>query len=112
MAKGKELKTLWVFAVVHPSERSDDMKSDCFSCLCEKEVVNICDGKRLGCVCDLEVDLDGGCVCALLVPAFGNRWNLFCKEQCFRVPWGCIKQIGDDIILIEVTSPENLLIES
>ena len=26
----------------------------------EKEVINICDGKRLGCIVDLEFDICGG----------------------------------------------------
>ena len=30
------------------------MKWERFSCLQEKEVINICDGRRLGCVCDLD----------------------------------------------------------
>ena len=50
-----------------------------------KEVINICDGCRLGFVGDVEVMLPDGRVMALVVP----------------VPWDCIKQIGDDIILID-----------
>ncbi|WP_317855437.1 YlmC/YmxH family sporulation protein [Chakrabartyella piscis] len=82
-----------------------------FSWLAEKEVVNICDGRRLGFVCDLEFDLSSGCICALLVPDCTCKWNVFTKSQQYRIPWSCIKQIGDDIILIEVTSTEILLVE-
>ena len=39
-----------------------------FSCLQEKEVINICDGCRLGCVSDVVIDLKCGRVAALVVP--------------------------------------------
>ena len=43
-----------------------------------KEVINLCDGSRLGYVSDIEIDLDCGSVISLLVPgdarlfSFGN----------------------------------------
>ncbi len=77
-----------------------------FSQLQEKEVINICDGKRLGYVCDLELDLATGKICGLIVPEEGSRWNLFCRNGYYYVPWRCIKRIGDDIILVDVDVSE------
>lgn len=85
------------------------MKWERFSCLREKEVINICDGRRLGFVCDLEIDIISGKICTLIIPEDGARWNLFCKERLFFVPWRCIKRIGDDIILVEVDAEEVLI---
>ena len=51
-----------------------------------KEVVNICDGCRLGYVCDVELDLISGRIIALLLPGpcrffglFGRRHD--CKKE-------------------------------
>lgn len=77
-----------------------------FSQLQEKEVINICDGKRLGYVCDLELDLVTGKICGLIVPEEGSRWNFFGKNGYYYVPWRCIKRIGDDIILVDVDTSE------
>lgn len=84
------------------------MKMERFVGLTEKEVINVCDGKRLGHVCDLEVEMPSGKICALFVPQEGSKWNFFGSPQVYRVPWGCVRQIGDDIILVEVDSEEIL----
>ena len=39
-----------------------------FSELRRKEVINICDGARLGCICDLELDQCTGVISAIVVP--------------------------------------------
>lgn len=85
------------------------MKWERFSSLKEKEVINICDGKRLGFVCDLEIDTQSGKICTLIIPEDGGKFNFFCKEQAYFVPWRCIKRIGDDIILVEVDASEVLI---
>ena len=66
-----------------------------------KEVVNICDGRRLGFVGDLEICMPEGTVCALIVPGPYRFWGLFGKGEDYYIPWDCIRKIGDDIILIE-----------
>ena len=72
-----------------------------FSNLKCKEVVNICDGCRLGYVCDVEVDCRCGQICAIIVPGKGRCFGLLGHQEDFVIPWKCIRQIGDDIILIE-----------
>ena len=66
-----------------------------------KEVINICDGCRLGFVGDVEVLLPEGRVTALIVPGPCRFFGLFGRGEEFYVPWECIKQIGDDIILVD-----------
>ena len=70
--------------------------------LCElknKEVVNICDGRRLGFVSDIEIDIECGRVVSLIMPSEGKMFSL---SRCdpVRVLWCDIEKIGDDVILI------------
>jgi YlmC/YmxH family sporulation protein len=70
-----------------------------------KEVINICNGMRMGFVSDVLVDIRNGCVVAIVVPGPCRILGLFWREDDFIIPWECIKRIGDDIILIEVSGP-------
>ncbi len=67
-----------------------------------REVINICDGCRVGFVSDVEFDCTGGNVIALVVPGKLKFFGLFGREDDFVIPWGCIRRIGNDIILVEV----------
>lgn len=69
-----------------------------------KEVINICDAKRLGCVCDVDIDCCTGTVNAIVVP--GSSGGLF---SCFSrgggdivIPWEHIRRIGEEVILVEI----------
>ena len=66
-----------------------------------KEVINICDGSRLGYVCDVELELPVGRVVALIVPGPCRFFGLFGRECDYCIPWPCVKRIGEDIILVE-----------
>ena len=66
-----------------------------------KEVINICDGCRLGYVGDVEVLLPEGRVTALIVPGPCRFFGLFGRGEEYYVPWDSIQRIGDDIILID-----------
>ena len=73
-----------------------------FSSLKCKEVVNICDGARLGFVTDVEVDIKNGRIVAIIVPGPCKFFGMIGRRDDFVIPWNCIRQIGDDISLIEV----------
>ena len=75
-----------------------------FSELCSKEVINIRDCKRLGKVSDFEFDECNGCIHKLIVPGGGNKLlNFFCcDEKEYIIPYRDIKQIGPDIILVDI----------
>lgn len=66
-----------------------------------KEVINICDGTRLGFVSDVHIDLCTGRVVALVVPGRRTLRGLFGKDEECVIPWDAIRNIGDDIILVE-----------
>ena len=64
----------------------------------EKEVVNVCDGKKLGCVGEIEFNVCDGKLTAIIVPLetgfFGTG-----KERIV-IPWDKIVCIGEDVILV------------
>lgn len=70
-----------------------------------REVINVCDGSRLGCVCDLEVELPEGKICAIFVPGPCRFFGLLGREGYYRIPWSCIRRVGSDIILVETDLP-------
>lgn len=68
----------------------------------QKEVVNMSDGRRLGFVSDVEIDLDNGRIDALVIPGGGRFFGLMGKDNEFIIPWEKIKKIGEDIILVDL----------
>jgi len=68
----------------------------------EKEVINTCDCKRLGFVEDIEFDMRTGQVQAVVVPGPGKFCGLICPEYEYVIPFKCICQIGDDVMIVKV----------
>lgn len=69
-----------------------------------KEVINICDARRLGCVCDVDIDYCTGTVNAIVVPGPGRGW-FSCFGGCLNdivIPWENIHRIGEEVILVEI----------
>ena len=67
-----------------------------------KEVVNICDGFRLGYVEDVLLDSCSGRILALIVPGPCRFLGLFLPGDDYIIQWDCVKQLGDDLILVEI----------
>ena len=70
--------------------------------LCKKEVVNTCDGCKLGYVSDLEIDAACGRVNALFVP---KPHRLFSKCEYHVIRWEQVERIGADMILVRLQRP-------
>lgn len=68
----------------------------------EKEVINCSDGKRLGYVADLEIDITCGKICKLYVPGPGKFCGCFGKASEYVIRWDQIVKIGDDILLVDI----------
>jgi len=73
----------------------------CVNDLRNKEVINVCDGRRLGCVVDVEFNVCDGRIIALVVPG-ESKQSLFGKCEGMSIPWCKIEKIGDDIILVNI----------
>ncbi|MGB9867271.1 MAG: YlmC/YmxH family sporulation protein [Bacillota bacterium] len=69
-----------------------------------RDVINVIDGRVLGNVADVEIDLGEGRVSAIIVPGPGRVMGLFGQKSEYRIPWGNIKKIGPDVILVEMES--------
>lgn len=79
--------------------------------ICElrkKEVINLCNGSRIGFVVDLEFDLKRGCIEAIIVPGPCKCFGILGHEKEYVIPYGCIKNIGPDVILVEICEEECL----
>lgn len=68
----------------------------------EKEVINCRDGKRLGYVADLDIDLACGKVTRLFIPSAGKFCGCFGKGPEIVIFWNQIVRIGEDIIIVDV----------
>ncbi|WCN39005.1 YlmC/YmxH family sporulation protein [Aneurinibacillus uraniidurans] len=70
----------------------------------EKDVVNVVDGKNLGQVTDLEINLQVGRVEAIVVPGKGNGkfFGFFGGGEDITIPWRNIVKIGRDVILVRM----------
>lgn len=71
-----------------------------------REVINIADGRRLGPIKDIDIDLEQGRITAIILPYQGARlMGLFSRENEIIVPWEKIVKIGVDVILVELNVP-------
>ncbi len=73
-----------------------------FSELREKEVISIRECRKLGHVSDIEFDSHKGCIEKIHVPCRPRFCNLFSQEPDYVICFCDIKQIGPDIILVDV----------
>lgn len=71
--------------------------------LSARDVVNTVDGRRLGNIVDVELDLSSGKILAVVVPGAPKLMGVFGKSDDYVVPWENIKKIGEDVILVELT---------
>lgn len=77
------------------------MANTTYSELKRKEIINICDGARLGCICDLELDDCTGVISAVIVPGPSKFLGLFKSPEELVIPYCKIQKIGDDVILVQ-----------
>jgi YlmC/YmxH family sporulation protein len=65
-----------------------------------KDVVNVSDGKRLGNVEDIEINLGTGKIEAVIIGGAGKVLGIFGKDAEVVIPWQNILKIGEDVILV------------
>ena len=66
-----------------------------------KEVINTVDGKRLGHITDIEINVETGKLTAIVVPGSGRFLGFFGRNEELVIPWDKINKIGLDVILVE-----------
>lgn len=67
-----------------------------------KDVINIVDGKKLGQVNDLELDLRQGRIRSIVVPSPGKFFGWFGGGSEVVIPWTNIVKIGMDVVLVKL----------
>lgn len=68
-----------------------------------REVINIGDGRRLGPIKDIDINMDEGKITAIILPGQGGRlMGFFGREDEIVVPWDRIVRIGVDVILVDL----------
>lgn len=65
-----------------------------------REVINISDGRKLGNVADVDIDVEAGRIRALIVPS-ARVLGLFGRNEDVVITWDRVKRIGYDVILVE-----------
>ncbi len=90
-------------ASLHDLKREVKRGPNCsFEEICNKEVINVCDGRRLGYVCNCEVDADNGCIVSIIVPGIPKLFGLLRGEKDYCITWRHIVKIGIDVILVDI----------
>lgn len=71
-----------------------------FCALRDKEVINVRDGRKLGCVIDVDFDVPTGRICRLILPPPGKLALFSSSKNNLYIPWDRIEKIGNDTILV------------
>ena len=71
----------------------------------DKEVINICDGMRLGTVDDVEVDTHTAQLCAIVLHGRPKWMGLMGCEEDMVIPWKEIEVIGEQTVLVNHPMP-------
>lgn len=72
-----------------------------------KDVVNVFDGKRLGNIGDIDINLNTGKIDAVVIGGSGKVLGLFGRDQQIVIPWKDIIKIGEDVILVRFRDAGN-----
>lgn len=69
--------------------------------LTEKQVINLCDGKILGCIIDFCIDICTGRLTSIVIP---GESGIFGFKKCtdIIIPWEKICKIGKDTIIVDI----------
>ena len=72
-----------------------------FSDLRRKEVINVTDGRRMGCIYDIIIDVNCARLEAIVVPGCFTLANIFQKPKNIIIPFNKVHKWGDDVILVD-----------
>ncbi|MEA5632484.1 YlmC/YmxH family sporulation protein [Bacillus velezensis] len=70
-----------------------------------KDVVNVSNGKKLGSIGDIDINVTTGKFQAIILGGNGKVLGFFGKEEELVIPWRNIVKIGEDVILVRLSEP-------
>ncbi|MBM7571745.1 YlmC/YmxH family sporulation protein [Aquibacillus albus] len=76
-----------------------------------KDIIMVDDGKKLGNITDLEIDVDKGKILYLIIGTKGKVMGMFGKQDEMIIPWENIVTIGSDVILVKKQGHPRLFTE-
>ena len=71
-----------------------------------KEVVCLSDGRRLGYIRDVCIELPAGTIASVIVPAACRPFHFWGPREDYIIPFCAIRRIGPDIVLVDI-KPES-----
>ena len=74
-----------------------------------KEVISVVDGRRLGFIIDLEIDVRTGKIISLILADRDTKGGFFGKAEEIQVLWKQILRIGTDVILVKESADQRTL---
>lgn len=66
-----------------------------------KDIILVEDGRKLGNISDLEINVNNGKILYLIIGTKGKMMGIFGKEEEITIPWESIVTIGSDVILVK-----------
>ena len=72
-------------------------------------MINVVDGRKLGSIGDLDIDVDSGLIRAMVVPPAGRFFGLLASGEEVVIPWTNIVKIGADVVLVDLRQAETAL---
>lgn len=73
-----------------------------------KDVINVANGKKLGNVGDIDINVTNGKINAVIIGGAGKVLGFFGRDEDIVIPWKNILKIGEDVILVRYQS-ENMM---
>jgi YlmC/YmxH family sporulation protein len=67
-----------------------------------KDVVNVANGKKLGNIGDIDINLQTGHIESIIILRTGKILGLFGREEETIIPWSNIVKVGTDVILVRL----------
>jgi len=77
-----------------------------FCDLRSKSVINVIDGKNLGNICDIVIEICSGQILGFIVPASKSILSIFKSGEDIFIPYHNVCKIGQDVILVELSVTE------
>ena len=66
----------------------------------QKDVVSVTDGKKLGPIANIDINLKTGMIESIIIQENGNWKGWFSRGGEVTIPWKDLVKIGNDVILV------------